>query len=117
MTTQVIVRISSVAVPESKASPHLEYVQTCEIPRYEGAKGFIGIYVLQRLFVAYVELMTIEIWQSEEALKEFVGDQSPADRPKCDCGAVQLPERIYDVVLFREGKLREVDPRAGEKTG
>jgi heme-degrading monooxygenase HmoA len=116
VATQVIVRISSAVVPESMVSSYLEYVQNCEIPCYEVANGLIGVSVLQKPFVAYVELMTVSVWRSEEALKRFVKDQLPADRAEADCGTIELSERIYEVVLSRAGKLRGADMRGPEET-
>jgi len=113
----MIVRISSAVVPESMVSSYLEYVQSYEIPRYEAANGLIGVYVLQKPFVAYVELMTVSIWQSEEASGQFVRDPLPADRAKRDCGAVELPERIYEIVLSCQGKLPGADLRGPGGTG
>jgi heme-degrading monooxygenase HmoA len=117
VATQVIVRISSAVVPESMASSYLEYVQRCEIPCYEVASGLIGVSVLQKPFVAYVELMTVSVWQSEEALKRFVRDQLPADRTEAGGGAIELSERIYEVVLSRPGKLCVADLREPEESG
>lgn len=117
MATQVIVRISSAVVPESMASSYLEYVQRCEIPCYEVASGLIGVSVLQKPFVAYVELMTVSVWQSEEALERFVRDQLPADHTEASGGAIELSERIYEVVLSRPGKLRVADLREPEESG
>jgi heme-degrading monooxygenase HmoA len=113
----MIVRISSAVVPESEASSYLEYVQNCEIPCYEVASGLIGVSVLQKPFVAYVELMTVSVWRSEEALNRFVRDQLPADRAKAGRGTLQLSERIYEVVLSREGRLRGADLRGPKETG
>ncbi len=117
MATQVIVRISSAIVPEPMASSYLEYMQNCEIPCYEVANGLIGVSVLQKPFVAYVELMTVSVWRSEEALKRFVRDQLHADRAEAGGGAIELSERIYEVVLARPGKLRVADVREPEETG
>ena len=117
MATQVIVRIASAVVPESMACAYVEYVQSCEIPCYEAANGLIDVSVLRKPFVAYVELMTVSVWQSEEALKRFVRDQLPADRAEACRGAIELSERIYEVVLSRPGKLRVADLRGPEEPG
>ena len=112
----MIVRICSALVLQTEASSYLEYVQSYEIPRYEVANGLIGVSVLQKPFIAYVELMTVSVWQSEEALKRFVGEQLPADRAEAGGGAIQLSESIYKVVLSRPGKLRGADIRGPEET-
>ena len=64
--------------------------------------------MLQRPFVAYVELLTISFWQSEQVLPRFLEGQSPADEIG-SCGAIQLEARNYTVLISGEGK-----PQAAE---
>jgi hypothetical protein len=48
-------------------------VQENEIPSYESAAGLIS--VLPRPFVAYVEVMALSLWQSDEELTGFIESQ------------------------------------------
>src|SRR5882762_2326592 len=59
----------------------------------------ISFCVLQRPFVAYVELLTISFWQSEQVLPRFLEGQSPADEIG-SCGAIQLEARNYTVLIY-----------------
>jgi len=102
----VIVRLSSTAVPISELNAYTEHVQGTEIARYENAPGLASVWVLQRPFVAYVELLTISLWESEQALASFVETEPPTDRTKPPYGAVRLDARQYEFVLFREGMAR-----------
>ena len=53
----MIVQFASVIVPQPQASEYLEYLETSAIPTYESAPGLISVYLLQRSFVAYTEVL------------------------------------------------------------
>jgi hypothetical protein len=93
-------------VPLSEITSYLEHVRSSEIPLYEAAVGLMSVSLLQRQFVAYVELMTISLWQSGGALKRFVEEQLLTDRALGDSGVIRLEARTFEVVLSREGKLQ-----------
>jgi heme-degrading monooxygenase HmoA len=101
----VIVRISSAAVPAHNLTSYLEHVQGSEIPSYEAARGLTSVWLLQRSLVAYVELMTISLWRSEDAMREFVEKQILADRAENEYGLIQYEARIFEVAAYREGKV------------
>lgn len=67
----MIVQISSVTVPQSVVSVQIENMPSRTIPTYQAAEGFVSLCLLQRPFVAYVELLMISIWESEPALNRF----------------------------------------------
>jgi hypothetical protein len=71
----VIVRISSIIVPESLYNLHLTKLQSAAIPQYEAAAGLVSVSLLQRPFVAYVELLTISLWVTEKAMTSFLEGQ------------------------------------------
>jgi hypothetical protein len=50
--------------------------------------------------VAYVELLTLSVWTSQDALDEFGGDESAEVSPISD-GVIQLEHHNYEVVLLR----------------
>lgn len=110
-------RISSAAVPQSALSPYLEYVRSTEIPRYEAATGLMSVSLLQRPFGAYVELLTLSIWQSEQALTRFVEKQPPADGVESEYGVIQFEPRTYESVVSRDGKLRDDEDLQQEQEG
>jgi heme-degrading monooxygenase HmoA len=102
----VNVRLSSTVVAVSELNLYTEHVQRTEITRYEKAPGLISVWVLQRPFVAYVELLTISLWESEQAIALFATTEPPGDQVKSHCSALRLDARAYELVLFREGKAR-----------
>ena len=53
---------------------YLDHVQTRTIPVSEAATGPISISVFQRRVVGYVELLTLTMWQSEQALPRSLED-------------------------------------------
>lgn len=104
----MIVRISSAFVPVSEFTSYLEYLHGSEIPSYEAAPGLISVWLLQRSLAAYVELMTISSWQSEEAMKLFVETQLPGDRAKNEY-VIQFEAHTYQTVPNRDGKMQGAD--------
>jgi heme-degrading monooxygenase HmoA len=107
----VIVRITSIAVPEPVLNAYLEQVQSQVMVDYERAAGLVSVWVTRRPFVAYVELMTVSLWESEWALNSFVKNVSEY-RGTVDYGAIRLEPRTYEVLLFREGPGRMPAPDA-----
>ena len=100
----MIVRVSSIAVPASKLDRYLEHVEENELPTYETAPGLISVWLLQRPFVAYVEVMTLSLWQSGEALTGFIESQpEPIDLPN-DYGVIHMEPHAYELVVRRDGK-------------
>jgi len=59
-------------VPAHTLSRYLEHLEQFLIPRYEAASGLISVFLLQRPFVAYVELVTLSMWQSDEDMTRFL---------------------------------------------
>jgi heme-degrading monooxygenase HmoA len=56
--------------------------------------------LLQRHFVPYVDVMTISMWRSEEALRRF-----NETRPKAanhEYGGILLEPHTYELILSRE---------------
>ena len=92
----MIVRISSTAVLETSLNPHLEHVQRNDIPNYEAASGLVSVWLLERRFVAYVEVMTLSLWQSEGVLKELIQRRRPVDLAKDEYSGwrVYIPAKL-----------------------
>jgi heme-degrading monooxygenase HmoA len=108
---RVILQISSVAIPAASLSEYLDHAQRNEISNYEIAPGLESVLLVQRPFVAYVEVMTISIWRSEKALARFSANQPSFDSTNNEYGGVHLEPHIYEVVTCREGNvvLSEID--------
>lgn len=100
----MILQISSTVIRDSSLKEYLEYLRQGDIPSYEAAPGLVSVWLLQRPFVAYVEVMIISVWQSDEALKRFVANWT-VDRATRECKGIQLEPRVYELDMYREGKL------------
>jgi hypothetical protein len=105
VSTDLIVRISSAIVSESELGSYFADLETSVIPNYEAARGMVTVYLLQRRFVAYIEVLTVSLWRSQDALGRFVESQSVTEDVGRKYGAIEVEQRSFDVVLSRRGKL------------
>ena len=103
----MIVRISASIVREPSLNEYLEHLQRNEIPHYEAAPGLISVWLLQRPFVAYVELLIISLWHSEQALTRFLETQTQTPAATETYGSIQLEARNYTVLISGHGKVQE----------
>jgi heme-degrading monooxygenase HmoA len=111
----VIVRISSNAVPETNIGAYLEYVERNELPLYESTPGLIKVWVLQRPFVAYTEVVVLSVWKSEEFMTGFVEKHPVLEEVKRDYGAIPLEARAYGFFASRDGDCRATPNRNREQ--
>jgi len=107
--SKVIVQISSTAVPESRLSEYLKDVQNNELRSYERAPGLDSVCLLQRAFVAYVEVVIMSIWRSERDLKRFSESWPFRDRTVSEYGGIQIEPRVYKLLMFCKGNMRDVE--------
>ncbi len=105
----VIVHVSSAIVPQSLYGERVERVKSTEIPLYENAVGLISVYLLQRPFVAYVELLMFSVWDSEHALRQFTESQPLGAAVQSGQGIIQLEPHTFELVVAREGKRQQSD--------
>ncbi len=103
----MIVQISSVAVPQSVVSVQIDDMRSRTIPTYQAAEGFVSLCLLQRPFVAYVELLMISIWESEQALNQFTASQLAVDVAERDHDIIRLGLRTYELLVSSESKAQE----------
>lgn len=108
------VRVSAAIVHGSNLNAYLEYVQKNEIPKYEAAGGLASFCVLQRPFVAYVELLIISFWQSEQALTRFLGAQTLAPAATESYGAIQLEPHNYAFLISGKGRIQAAEDASRE---
>jgi len=101
----VIVRISSIAIPNARIDDYLEYLQRDLIPRYETAEGIESVWVLQRRLLAYDEVTTISVWQAEEALTRFF-EGRPLNDPNCEYSGIEFESHTYKLVRSSGGWQR-----------
>ena len=112
----MIVQIASTVVPEPNLNAYLD-AQTRELADYESAAGLVSVWLLRRQFVAYIEVMTVSLWESALALHQFTKSQVAEYRGGVDYGAVRMEARTYELATLREGKRRGVnvaDPSSTE---
>jgi heme-degrading monooxygenase HmoA len=76
---------------------------------YESAAGLVSVWLLRRPYVAYVEVMTVSLWKSTQALHQFMKSQVSEYRGGVDYGAVRMEARTYELATLLEGKRRDVN--------
>jgi heme-degrading monooxygenase HmoA len=107
----VIVQISSIAIPKTKIVEYLEHVRRNLLPAYNKAPGLDAVHFLHRSLVAYDELVTISVWQSEEALRHFTAGSDP-DVGSRELAGIEFEPRTYKLVLSRN-----IQPPSGGDSG
>jgi len=105
----MITRISSALVPQSQFGKYLEYVEKSVVPAYEVAAGLISVCLLRRTVVGYIELLTLSLWQSDEALTAFLESQPGPIGLRSDYGAIHMEPHAYEQVVCRDGKRAAKD--------
>jgi len=106
---KVILQISSTAIPESRLNEYLRDVQSNELRSYELAPGLDSVCLLQRAFVAYVEVVIMSIWRSEKALERFSDSWPSRDRVASEYGGIQFEPRVYSLMMFCKGITRDIE--------
>lgn len=105
----MIVRFASAAVTETKLDGCVNHICKNVIPKYEGMPGFLMVWLLQRQFVAYVELVLLSIWKTEEEMNAFVASQPP-DPILTGEGVIQMEARTYELSTSHVGYYTRSDP-------
>lgn len=102
-------RISSAIVPHAMFDRYLSHVRASTMPVYEAATGLISVSVFQRLVVGYVELLTLTMWQSEQALTRFLEDSPATNNDRNDYGTIHMEPHVYELVVSSQGTRRIAD--------
>jgi heme-degrading monooxygenase HmoA len=97
----VIIHTSSVIVPQRESAAHLDHVRCILLPNYETAEGLVSVCVSKRETVAYAEVLTISIWQSEDALQRFIQDQGRVVTK--DRGLISLEPHTFELLYSLPG--------------
>lgn len=101
-------------VPAPTLSRYLEHLEQFVIPRYEAAPGLISVLLLQRPFVAYAELVTLSMWQSDEDMTRFLESQAMPVFP--EEGVIQIEPHAFEIVLSRQGRSPDAGGRKPDKS-
>lgn len=87
----------------------MERAQQSEIPAYKAAPGLHSVWLLERYFVGYVEVMAISLWRSETAMNGFLKDRPQIMAPENEYGEIRLEGRVYKLVTSCNGEPEELD--------
>jgi hypothetical protein len=100
----VIIHTSSVVVPQTDSAAYLEHVRCILLPTYETAEGLFSVCVSKRELVAYIEVLTISSWQSEEALLRFI--QTNARVAEKTPGFISQEPHSFELLYSLPGRWR-----------
>lgn len=70
----MIARIWRGRTPESKADSYLEYLRATGLKEYAATSGNDGVLVLRRIAGGEAEFILLSLWESEEAIRQFAGE-------------------------------------------
>jgi hypothetical protein len=87
----------------------LKHIKTEVIPSYEQAPGLVMVWVLERPFVAYVELVLLSVWKTAEEMSASREGRT-ADPVLGRAGFIQLEPRTYQLVTPWAGRYARADP-------
>jgi hypothetical protein len=107
-------RISSAVVPHSILDRYLDHVRTSIIPVYESAADLISLSVFQRPVVGYVELLTLTMWQSDQALTRFLEDNLATDSDRSSYGVIHMEPQAFELVESRQGTRQIAEDLQGQ---
>jgi hypothetical protein len=93
-------------VPDANLARYLEYVKRGELPLYESSPGLVAVWLLERSFVAYTEVMVLSVWRNEKFMMVFVEKQPSPDEVKRVYGVTPIESRAYGLTTSLDGKLR-----------
>jgi heme-degrading monooxygenase HmoA len=94
---------SSIAIPKIKFRDYFEHMQRDLLPSYKGAPGLDSVHILQRELVAYVEITTVSLWDSEEALGVFLETETFEDTPR-EFAGIEFEPHTYVVLMSRQNQ-------------
>ncbi len=70
----MIARIWHGVTPAEKADDYYEYLQRTGLKDYRDAEGNLGVYVLRRIEGNRAHFTLLTLWESEEAVRKFAGE-------------------------------------------
>lgn len=70
----MIARIWHGRTHASKADEYFEFLQATGIPDYQKTQGNRGVTVLRRILENEAHFLLITLWESEEAIQRFTGE-------------------------------------------
>ena len=70
----MIGRIWQGATKADDADAYLDYLHATGFPEYRATPGNLGVLALRRVVDGRAELLLLTLWESEEAIRRFAGD-------------------------------------------
>lgn len=108
----MILRLSSVFVPRL-SDICLEELRAWAVDNYAAAPGLHSVLLFQRELVGYVELVTLSIWQAEEAMTRFFEDKKHSDWNHSEKGSIEKEPHSYELVVAIDGSVPDAEPDPG----
>ena len=103
----MIARIWRGATRAEDADRYVEYLHATGFPEYQAARGNRGVLALRRVENGRAEFLLVTLWDSEEAVRGFAGDDpgQAVFYPEDERFLVERGERVdhYEVVFQAEG--------------
>lgn len=96
----MIARMWRGRTPASKADSYVEYLRGTGLKEYAATAGNLGVLVLRRVAGREAEFLLISLWESEEAIRRFAGEDLER--------AVYYPEDD-EYLLEREPNVRHYE--------
>lgn len=101
----MIARIWHRATEGSKSEDYLHYLKITGVPDYKATKGNLGVFVLRRVEDDQAHFLSISLWESPEAIKQFAGAQMEEARyyPEDENYLLELEPIVthYDVLVHQ----------------
>ena len=99
-----IARIWKGLVREADASAYLDYVRETGIRDYRATEGNRGAFLLKRETVDGVEVATLTLWDSLDAIKRFAGEDYTRARyyPEDDRYLIEKPAEVVHYAIVEQ---------------
>jgi heme-degrading monooxygenase HmoA len=98
----MIARTWQGATRAEDADAYLEYLHQTGLPEYQRTEGNRGVLALRRITHDRAEFLLVTLWESEEAIRRFAGDQpeNAVFYPEDERFLIERGERVshYEVV-------------------
>ena len=105
----MIARIWRGATKAEDADAYLQYLHETGFAQYRATPGNLGVLGLRRIQEGQAELLLLTLWESEEAIRRFAGDDisRAVFYPEDDRYLVERDDRVshFDII-FQEGWVK-----------
>ena len=102
----MIVRTWRGATREADADAYLRYLEETGLREYRATPGNLGVLSLRRVIGARAEFLLLSLWESEDAIRRFAGDDigRAVFYPEDERFLVEKEDRVsHFEVVFQEG--------------